>query len=103
MVEDKQLIGFDGETGIGMPIIFIEFHFENVRGEDLNDGSNLPTNQSVGRQVLQESNRRQEFRVHMPNYLTIRNSSSTWGGLARKSLARSVARRHLDGSALLLQ
>lgn len=70
MVQPQQVVGSEGEGGVGPATVVAELHFENLRTEDLDNGTHLSTDQTGFGHVAHQSDDRKEFEIiHMPSLL----------------------------------
>ena len=60
-MERNELLGAHGKLCVGTPIVITEFNLKNIRRQNLNDRSNFTTLELALRQIVDQSNRIEQF------------------------------------------
>jgi len=69
-MQSEKVMRLEGEGGVGPTSVIAEFHFENFRTKDLNNGPHLSAGQTGFGQVAHQSDNGEEFEIsHAPSFL----------------------------------
>ncbi len=68
-MQSQKLVRFDSEGCIGPAIVIAEFHFKNLRTEDLHDGAHLSADQTGLGHIVGQSDNGKKFEIsHLPPF-----------------------------------
>jgi hypothetical protein len=70
VMQSQEVMRLEREGGVGPATVVAEFHLENFGTEDLDNGTNLPADQSGFGLVVHQSDNGKEFEIqHVPSFL----------------------------------